>query len=125
MGPPALRGLTPRSCSKLGRAAYVGDSEKVRELLDEGEDPKTLTSAGAFLKDVAPVHLAAAGGSTECVELLLKAGASAEDTFARIEHELVEDGPRAGQSCQTEKKFYPKDVAASGVVFEASKVESI
>lgn len=52
-------------------AAWDGDAEIVRLLLDAGADPRALSADG-----YGPLHAAAAGGDTGIVQLLLAAGAA-------------------------------------------------
>jgi uncharacterized protein len=75
--PELARAWSPDGFTALHLAAYFGQEDAARTLLDRGADPRVV-STNREIK-VAPVQSAAAGGHDEIVRLLLEHGAELED----------------------------------------------
>ncbi|GFG37774.1 hypothetical protein Cfor_02412 [Coptotermes formosanus] len=69
-----INSLEPRGFSPLHSAAELGNIHPLRILLDYGVDPNLVT----YDKKNTALHLAAEGGFSECISLLLSKGAHAD-----------------------------------------------
>jgi len=64
------------SLQDVADAAYTGDYDLLEEMLSTGNERQLFNGdLNAFVEDKNPLHYAAQSGNTECVELLLRAGA--------------------------------------------------
>ena len=80
--PDLVRAWSPDGFTALHLAAFFGQEDAARILLDRGADPRVISTHREIR--VAPVQSAAAGGHDAIVRLLLERGAELED----VEEEL-------------------------------------
>jgi ankyrin repeat protein len=87
--PHLARAWSADGFTALHLAAFFGQEDAARLLLDYGADPRVVSSHPEI--QVAPVQSAAAGGHDSIVRLLLERGAQLEDIEAELRARYTDD----------------------------------